>query len=63
MIPVAILIGLLAALTGGRLGWWAVAIVAVAWPVLLIVIDVDSGLAFFVEADCKLQHTMCCMLQ
>lgn len=50
MIPVAILIGLLAGLAAGRLGWWAVGIVAVAWPVLLIATNVDSGLAFFVGA-------------
>ena len=50
MIPVAILIGLLAGLAAGRFGWWAVGIVAVAWPVLLVTTDVDSGFAFFVAA-------------
>lgn len=50
MIPVAILIGLLAGLAAGRFGWWAVGIVAVAWPVVLVATDVDSGLAFFVAA-------------
>ena len=50
MIPVAILVGLLAGLSAGRLGWWAIGIVAVAWPVLLVVTDVDSGSSFFVGA-------------
>jgi hypothetical protein len=50
MIPVAILIGLLAGLAAGRLGWWAVGIAAVAWPALLVATDIDSGLAFFVGA-------------
>ena len=50
MIPIAILIGLLAGFAAGRLGWWAVVIVAMAWPVLLITSDVDSGLTFFVGA-------------
>lgn len=47
-VAVRVLIGLLAGFTAGGLRWWAVGIVAVAWPVLLIVTDVDSGLAFFV---------------
>jgi hypothetical protein len=50
MIPVAVLVGLVAGLAAGRLGWWAVGIVAVAWPMLLVATDVDSGLAFFVGA-------------
>jgi uncharacterized membrane-anchored protein len=50
MIPSAILIGLVAGFAAGRLGWWSVGIVAVAWPVLLVATDVASGLAFFVGA-------------
>jgi hypothetical protein len=50
MIPVAILNGLLAGLAAGRIGWLAVGVVAVAWPVLLIATDIDSGLAFFLSA-------------
>jgi hypothetical protein len=50
MVPLAILIGLLAGLAAGRLGWWAVGIVTVAWPLLMVATDADSGLAFFVGA-------------
>ena len=50
MIPVAILVGLLAGLFAGRLGWWDIGIVAVAWPVLLVVTEVDSGSSFLVGA-------------
>ena len=50
MIPVAMLIGLLAGFSSRRHGWWAVGIVAVAWPTMLVATDVDSGFVFFLGA-------------
>jgi hypothetical protein len=42
--------GLVAGGLWGRKGSWVVPIAAIAWPVLLIGDDVDSGVAFFVGA-------------
>lgn len=50
MIPIVILVGLIAGLIAGRTGWWAVAVVAVAWPIVLIATDVGSGIGLFAGA-------------
>jgi len=49
VIPTVILAGFIAGLFGRR-GWWFVAVAAIAWPLLLVATDADSGFAFLVSA-------------